>query len=73
MERQGLIQAFGEAAGRRLVPLVQLSVQRRNRPSGLGVGRPVIRALEALPPHHLLALGQVAHHVLALVPLTPLH
>ena len=42
------------------------------RTEGLVVVWPVVGALEALTPHRLLGLGQVAHHVLALVPLAPL-
>ena len=57
MERHGLIQAFRKAAGRRLVPLVQLAVERLERPDGLVIIRPVVRALEALPPHHLLVFA----------------
>ena len=41
-------------------------------PYGLVVVRPVVGPLQALTPHHLLVLGQVAHHVLARVPLAPL-
>ena len=65
MQRQGLIQAFGEAAGRRLVPRVQLAVERLERTEGLVIVRTGVRALEALTPHDLLVRGQVAHDVVA--------
>ena len=54
---QGLVQALRQAVSRRLVP------HRPTRPwsvssrtEGLGVIRPVVGALEALPPHRLLVL-----------------
>ncbi len=63
-QRQGFGQAFRQAAGRRLVPIVQLALELLERAQRLVVRRPVVRALEALP-HRLLVLGQVTHHVLA--------
>ena len=47
-------------------------MQLPERSHGLVVFRPVVRPLEALPPQRLLGLGQIADHVLPLVPLTPL-
>ena len=73
MQRQGLVQAFRQTAGRRLVPILQLMLERLEGGEGLVVLRTVVGALETLPPHRLLTLGQVTHHVLARVPLTPLH
>ena len=52
---------------------LQLMLERLEGGEGLVVLRTVVGALETLPPHRLLTLGQVTHHVLALVPLTPLH
>ena len=46
-------------------------LERREGGEGLVV-RTVVGALETLPPHRLLTLGHVTHHV-ARVPLTPLH
>ena len=48
-------------------------LERLEGGEGLVVLRTVVGALETLPPHRLLTLGHVTHHVLALVPLTPLH
>ena len=73
MQRQGLVEAFRQTAGRGLVPILQLMLERREGGEGLVVLRTVVGALETLPPHRLLTLGHVTHHVLALVPLTPLH
>ena len=60
MQRQGLGQAFRQAAGRRLVPIVQLALELLERAQRLVVRRPVVRALEALTPHRLLVLGQAS-------------
>ena len=73
MQRQGLVEAFRQTAGRGLVPILQLMLERLEGGEGLVVLRTVVGALETLPPHRLLTLGQVTHHVLARVPLTPLH
>ena len=73
MQRQGLVEAFRQTAGRRLVPVLQFMLERLPSVEGLVVRLTAIGALETLPPHRLLALGHVAHHVLALVPLTPKH
>ena len=37
MQRQGLVQPFRQTAGRRLVPVVQLALERRKGRAGLGV------------------------------------
>ena len=73
MQRQGLVQAFRQTAGRRLVPILQLMLERLAGGEGLVVLRTVVGALETRPPHRLLTRGQVTHHVLARVPWTPLH
>ena len=73
MQRQGLVEAFRQTAGRGLVPILQLMLERLEGGEGLVVLRTGVGALETLPPHRLLTLGHVTHPVLALVPLTPLH
>ena len=73
MQRQGLVEAFRQTAGRGLGPILQRMLERLEGGEGLVVLRTVVGALETLPPHRLLTLGQVTHHVLALVPLTPVH
>ena len=54
MQRQGLVQAFRQTAGRRLVPILQLMLERLEGGEGLVVLRTVVGALETLPPHRLL-------------------
>ena len=69
MQRQGLVQSFRQTAGCGLVSVLQLTMERLERTQSLGVHGAVVGALEALAPYSLLTLGQVTHHVLALVPL----
>ena len=52
----------------RMAPVVQLAVESLEGTVGLGVRRSVKGPLESPAPVRLLALGQVAHKVLALVP-----
>ena len=54
----GLVEAFSQTAGRRLIPILQLAMQLPERSHGLVVFRPVVRPLEALPPQRLLGLGR---------------
>ena len=46
MQRQGLVQAFRQTAGRRLVPILQLMLERLEGGEGLVVLRTVVGALE---------------------------
>ena len=50
MQRQGFVQPFRQTAGRGLVPVLQLAVERLERTQRLGVRRAVVGALEALAP-----------------------
>ena len=49
MQRQGLVEAFRQTAGRRLVPILQLMLERLEGGEGLVVLRTVVGALETLP------------------------
>ena len=62
MQRQGLVQAFRQTAA------ADWFRSSSSCWSDFVVLRTVVGALETLPPHRLLTLGQVTHHVLALVP-----
>src|SRR5437867_3962865 len=73
VERERLLEALGQARRRRLVAALELAVQLRQLRVRLLVGGPVVGALQSPAPAGLLALRQVAHHVLALVPHAALH
>lgn len=59
--------------GRRLVDLAQVRHEFLQRALGIGVARVRIRGLQFAAPEDLQRFRQIAHHVLALVPLTALH
>ena len=56
MQRQGLVEAFRQTAGRRLVPILQLMLERLEGGEGLVVLRTVVGALETLPPRRKVRL-----------------
>ena len=49
MQRQGLVEAFRQAAGRRLVPVLQLAMERLKGRAGFVIFRTVVGALELNP------------------------
>ena len=55
MQRQGLVEAFRQTAGRRLVPILQLMLERLEGGEGLVVLRTVVGALETLPPENVVS------------------
>ena len=65
MERQGLLQAFVQSSSS--------SLRSLERPLGPLVSGLIISRLEFPPDAPLPALGQVAEHALALMPLAALH
>ena len=50
MQRQGLVQPFLQTAGGRLVPVLQLAMERLEGREGLVVRWTVVGTLEALTP-----------------------
>ncbi len=73
MERQGLLQAFVQALHRRAVEQLKLFAKPPERPLGPLASGLIISRLEFPPDAPLPALGQVAEHALALMPLAALH
>ena len=53
------VQAFRQTAGRRLVPILQLMLERLEGGEGLVVLRTVVGALETLPPQPGSRLARV--------------
>ena len=72
MQREGLLQAFLQARSGRLVALLELSMELVEGSPSLVVLRALVGPLKPLAPRGLLGLRQVAHHVLAFVPLATL-
>jgi hypothetical protein len=72
MEREGFLQALGQARRRRCIPEPEFPVHPPERVLGLPIGRLAIGALEPLTPAGLLRFGEILDHVLPFVPLTPL-
>ena len=72
MQREGLLQAFLKARSGRLVSLLELSMELFEGRPGFVVLRALVRTLKPLALRGLLGLRQVAHHVLAFVPLAAL-
>ena len=73
MKRQRLLKTLIQTAHRRSVQQAQLRSNPRHRRIGFGVGGLIVSALELLPERGLFAGWQIAHHVLAFVPLAALH
>ena len=73
MQGQRLLQTFVQAGHRGDVEPLQLLAEPAQGGSGLGIRWPLVGLLQPPTPGHLLSLGQIPHHVLALVPLTTLH
>src|SRR5512145_901131 len=73
LQRQRLLKTVGQARRRRLIALLEFALQRAQSSLRLGIGGALPGPLQPRAPARLLALGQIAHYVLALVPHTALH
>ena len=72
MKRQRLLEAFVQAGHGREVDSPQLLTQLAQGRPGFGIRRALVGLLQPSTPGRLLPLREIAHHVLALVPLTAL-
>ncbi|MDR7491311.1 MAG: hypothetical protein QN122_07655, partial [Armatimonadota bacterium] len=72
MQRERLLQPFGQAPRRAGVDPLQVPLESHQLRLRLRIGRLLVRPLQFGPPGCLLALGQIGHHVLSLMPLAPL-
>ena len=73
MEGQRLLEAFIQAGDGRDVEAPQFLTKLAQSRPGLGIRRALVGLLQPPTPGRLLRLREISHHVLALVPLTPLN